>query len=162
MHHQANTQQPIQHRILASAGDECGGCERYETCGKKTFECPVVGAVRFGRGREVCWIVYCAFVNRYITTGEIGLSVKRPRKVESGTHDHRVCRLLWRLKRVWLFIRRWQYQKQLDSLSFRHKPWTAVRRMERPEATRKGLRNTGRRKRDVDMFVFVVVQELRP
>ena len=64
VHYQTNAQQPIQHRVLTPACNERGGCQWHKARGEKTFEGPVVGAVRFGRRREVCWVIYCAFVNR--------------------------------------------------------------------------------------------------
>ena len=155
VHDQANTQQPIQHRVLAPARNECGGCQWYETRGQKAFEGPVVGAMRFGRSRKVCWVIYSAFVNRYVRMRDVELGRKECTEIliehsrPPGTYavvDVEAClavqlsvMISGTARSFWANI--W------------HQPWMAANRAERPEADRKVLGKAERRRRDEDMVV---------
>jgi hypothetical protein len=86
VHHQADPQQPIQHGILAPTRNKCGSCEWYETSGEKTFEGPVVGAMRFGRRWEVCGVVYGAFVHGYIRNRCLGVVREKDWSLTAAGH----------------------------------------------------------------------------
>lgn len=59
VHHQANSQQPVQHRVRRSADDEGSSGQGHESRAKQTFESPVVRAVAPIRWRECGGVVDC-------------------------------------------------------------------------------------------------------